>query len=239
MTVLIDLVAHIGQFPNEEMEASVIAGMITASVMGDISHPEAETWAERALEIAELPPTITFKVNAIISLFIHRLIYTSVQEALPLLVRLQHLSRYPYAQPFSSIIFWSAQTYYNLFSGLHREMMAAVNEGLKISRETGAHFADGCFYIHAAMGLIDRLDLKGAEEWMEKMSPGVEQLSNGERAFYHVHRARIAFIRKDLKQASYEGKRALDYAQKIQYGLNHGCCPIDAGPDFQPNGKTG
>ena len=113
--VLIDLVAPIGQFPNEEMEASVIAGMITASVMGDISHPEAETWAERALEIAELPPTITFKVNAIISLFIHRLIYTSVQEALPLLVRLQHLSRYPYAQPFSSIIFWSAQTYYYPF----------------------------------------------------------------------------------------------------------------------------
>ena len=52
------------------------------------------------------------------------------------------------------------------------------------------------------------------------MSPGVEQLSSGERAFYHVHRARIAFIRKDLKQASYEGKRALDYSQKIQYGLS-------------------
>ena len=218
-TVLIDLVAHIGKFPNEEMEASVIAGMITASRMGNISHPEAETWARRALEIAELPPTITFKVNAIISLFLHRLIYTSLPESLPLLVRLQQLSRYPFAQPFSSIIFWSAQTYYNLFSGLHGEMMAAVNEGLKISRETGAHFADGFFYIHAAMSLIDRLDLKGAEEWMGKMSPRVEQLSNGERAFYHIHLARISFIRKDLDQAAYEGKRALDYAQKIQYGL--------------------
>jgi LuxR family maltose regulon positive regulatory protein len=217
--VLIGLVAHIGQFPNEEMEASVIAAMITASRMGNISHPEAETWAKRALEIAELPPTITFKVNAIISLFLHRLIYTSVPEALPLLVRLQQLSRYPFAQPFSSLIFWSAQTYYNLFSGLHREMIAAVNEGLKISRETGAHFADGFFYIHAAMGLIDRLDLKGAEGWMEKMSPGVEQLSNGERAFYHIHLARIAFIRKDLDQASYEGKLALEHAEKIQYGL--------------------
>ena len=80
-SVLDDLVAPIGQFPNEEIEASVIAGMITASIMGDISHPEADTWAERALEIAELPPTISLKVNAIISLFIHRLIYTSVQEA--------------------------------------------------------------------------------------------------------------------------------------------------------------
>ena len=45
-------------------------------------------------------------------------------------------------------------------------------------------------------------------------------MSSGERAFYHVNRARIAFIRKDLKQASYEGKRALDYSNKIQYGLN-------------------
>ena len=49
--------------------------------------------------------------------------------------------------------------------------MTAVNEGLKISGETGAHFADGWFYIHMVMGLIDRMDLKGAEEWIEKMSP--------------------------------------------------------------------
>ena len=212
--VLNDVTARIEQYPNEEIKASVIASMIMASVLGTVLHPDVETWAERALEIVELPATVIFKVHAIHFLLWYRLLYRGARGTLPLFRRLEILSRYPYAQPLSSITFRAAQVQYNLGTGLHHELMDGVNKGLAISRETGVHVQDLWLRLHAIMSLLNRRDLKSAEAWIEKMSPMVEQLPNWVRTVYHGQLARMALIKKDLDHALSEGKQSLYFANK-------------------------
>ncbi|HET6461623.1 MAG TPA: BTAD domain-containing putative transcriptional regulator, partial [Syntrophales bacterium] len=208
LNILHDLAAKIDSFPNDEIEASVIASMIAASLFENISHPKAETWEQRLLEIPETPATINLKIHAFHLVFWHRLLYRSAHEALPLLSLLERLSRSRHAQPLHLIVLWCAEVQYYLITGLHYELMQAADEGLKLSQNCGIDIHDKWFHVHALVSFLNRMNCKGAEKLIERMS-SAEYMSTLARSLYNVTLARLALIRGDLDQALYEGKQGL------------------------------
>lgn len=213
--VLNDLAAKVGTFPNEQIEAVVIASMISALKYRELSHPEAEAWERRALDLAETPATINGKIRAILLLSVHQLISRGPYDALPLLHVSQRLARSRNAQTISSIMVRYSEAMHFVVAGLHHECMQAVHEGLKLSRESGVHVMDIGFYLDTATSFLNRMDCKGAQSWFEKATPLVEGSPNWTRYYYHLQFARTALIREDLSQALYHGKKALDHAQKL------------------------
>jgi LuxR family maltose regulon positive regulatory protein len=213
--VLNDLAAEVGIFPNEEIEAVVIASMIIALKFREISHPEAETWERRTLALAETPATINTKIHAILYLFWHQLVSRGPYDALPLLHVLQRLARSRNALTLSSIIVRHAEAMYFVVAGLHNECMQAIHDGLKLSHESGVHIMDIWFYTYAATSFLNRMDCKCAQAWFEKMAPMVESWPNWPRFLYHAQSARAALIREDLSQALYHGKQAIAHAHKV------------------------
>jgi DNA-binding SARP family transcriptional activator len=213
--VLNDLASKFGTFPNEEIEASIIASIIMALRFGEISHPEAEAWERRALDLAEIPATINAKIHAILYLFWNRLVSRGPYDALPLLHVLQRLAHSRYVQTLGSIIVRHTESMYFVVEGSHNECMQAIQDGLKLSRESGIHIIDMWFYTYAVTSYLNNMDQKGAQAWFEEMAPMVESWPNWPRFLYHGQSARAALIRKDLSQTLYHGKQALDHAHKV------------------------
>jgi DNA-binding SARP family transcriptional activator len=209
--VLNDLAVRTGAFPNEEIEASVIAGLITASKLREITSFESEIWDQRAMKIPETHATITTKVQAIHCVFWHRLLNSGPLDALPLLHELRRLSRLPEAPPMIHITAQAAEVQYHFSSGLHDELIAAAQKGLDISKKTGVHIEDMWFVIHTASSFVSRMDYKGAKTWFDRIPPMAEGWPNWAKAIYHLQLMRMALIRKEHNQALIEAKLSLDY----------------------------
>jgi LuxR family transcriptional regulator, maltose regulon positive regulatory protein len=212
--VLNDLALRAGPFPNEEIEASVIAGLVTAAILREKNSNEFEVWEQRALNIVETPSTINMKAQALRFIFWRRLLWKGSYEALPLLNELRCLSQLRWAPPLLSIVVQSAEVQFQLCTGLQDQLMAAVRKGLEISAKTGIHIEDMWFCVHAVSCLVGGMDLKCAQTWLDKIPPMAEGWPNWAKAVYHLQMMRIALIRKKHEQAVYEGKRSLDFATK-------------------------
>jgi ATP/maltotriose-dependent transcriptional regulator MalT/DNA-binding SARP family transcriptional activator len=211
--ILNDLAAGIEKFPDEEGEALLIASMVVAIRGGDISHPDAEIWGERALAIKETSTTINSKIQALCYLFWHQLNNKGVNDVLPLFRLLQRLSRSRHAQSASKIIICFAEVMYHGMSGRHDELLGAVKKGLELSETTGIHIMDMWFHSALPISFLNVMDHKNAYVCFDKVESLVESWPKLTQCLHNGQVARAALIRNDLHEAIHYGKMALDLAQ--------------------------
>jgi len=210
--VLNGLAVKIGHFPDEEIEATVIAGLVTAAILREKSDEEFSHWEQCAFNIQETPSTINMKAQALRFIFWRRLLWKGPYEAQPLLNELHRLSQLRWAQPLLSIVVQSSEVQFDICAGLKDHLIESVEKGLEISARTGIHIEDMWFYIHAAAGLVGGMDLKGAQTWMDKIPPMAEGWPNWAKEVYHLQKMRIALINNKVGEALSEGKLALNFA---------------------------
>ncbi len=201
-------------FPSDEIEASVITAMVTASKLREIEREGTERWERRAMSLPEKPDTILPKFMVVRFLFWDRLINRSTYEASILLNELRRLSRLCEAQPLISITILASEVQYHLNTGLHDELIEAVKKGLETSKKTGVHIEDMWFYSFAVNSSVSHMDYKGAQTWLDRIPHMAKGWPNWAKTQYHLQLMRIALIREEHSQALYEGKLALDFATK-------------------------
>jgi LuxR family maltose regulon positive regulatory protein len=216
--VLNDLALRTGKFPDEEIEAVVVTSLITAAILCEKNTRELDTWERRALNIKENPSTINIKAQALRWAFTRHLLWSGgCHEALPLLHELRRLSQVRGAHPLLSIFAWFAEFQYHTCSGSHKDLVDAAGKVLDISRETGIHTEDMWIYVHTAASFINRLDVEGGLKWLNEIPLMAEGCPNGIKVFYHLQLMRIALIRKEHNQALREGRKALDFANRVGF----------------------
>jgi len=211
--VLNDLALRAGDFPNAEIEATVLAGLVSAAVIREKSAGEFEMWKQRLLNIPDTPFTISAKAWAMLSIFHQRLMRRGCQDALPPLHELQRLSRLPEAPPLVTVIALGSTAMYNGYRGSHNDGREAIRKVLEISRETGIRIFDMFTYVAMAQGCIEHMDLKSAEAWLDRIPPATE-LTNSVRGLYHVGLMRIAVIRKEYSRALQEIEKVLPILER-------------------------
>jgi len=216
--VLNDLALRTGKFPDEEIEAVVVTSLITAAILCEKNARELDTWEQRAFNIKENPSTINIKAQALRWAFTRRLLWSGgCHDALPLLHELRRLSRMRGAHPLLSIFAWFAEFQYHTCSGSHKDLVDAAGKVLDISRKTGIHTEEMWIYVHTAASFINRLDVEGGLKWLNEIPLMAEGCPNGIKVFYHLQLMRIALIRKEHNQALREGKKALDFANRVGF----------------------
>jgi LuxR family transcriptional regulator, maltose regulon positive regulatory protein len=236
-TVLNGLAVKTPVFPNAEIEARVITSLVFASKIRETSAVDMETWAERALHIAESPQTINSKTQALHILFWHCMIHKGAPEAYPLLLELRRLSRLPETQPLISIEAQTAEVAYHLVSGSHDEVITAAQQGLELSRTTGIHIEDMWFYTRAVTSFINKMDIQGAAAWFDHIPPMAAGWPNWSKAIYYRQLMRIALIRGEYQQALVEGKLSLDFATRAGSPLAMASSQLLLAQLFQIMGK--
>jgi DNA-binding SARP family transcriptional activator len=234
--VLNDLAAKIETFPNPEIEALLVVAMVMALTYREIVHPDAETWKQRAINLAETPDTIHLKIQAVNYLYWHQLL-TRGKSALSLLQLLQRLTESHDAQPIALIILQISKVHYFVFLGSNSELIQEVERSLELSIKTGLHLNDMWFYAHAATSFLDCLDHRGAQLWFEKIAPMLEIWPNWLRNLYYLQLMRAALIQGDLPQALKHSEQALIFAVKAgnKYGL--ACTQLVLAQVFHKMGK--
>lgn len=219
--VLNELALKIGEFPDNEIEAVVVSSLISAAILSEKDASEVGKWEQRALNIKENLSTINIKAQALRWAFTRRLLWGGgCNDALPLLNELRRLSKVRGIHPMLSLFTWSAEFKYHTCSGLHKELVYAAEKVLDISKETGIHSEDMWVHVHMAASFVNRLDVEGALSCLNRIPITAEGCPNWIKVFYHLQLMRIALIRKEYNQASIEGKRALDFANR--FGLQEG-----------------
>jgi len=211
--VLNDLALRSDDFPNAEIEVTVLAGLVSAAAIREKSVGELEAWKQRLLNIPDTPFTISAKAWAMLSIFHQRLMRKGCQEALLPLHELQRLSRLPEAPPLVAMIAFGSVSMYNGYRGAHKDGNEAGREVLELSRETGILMFDMFACVGMAQNYIDHLDLKNAEAWLDRIPPAAE-LTNMVRALYHVSLMRIAVIRKEYRRALQEIEKVLPILER-------------------------
>lgn len=207
--VLSDFAARIDPFPDAATEASVVASILMAIAMRDMHRVEIGTWEQRALCIPETPSTIDAKFHALHFAFWYRLMTGNMVDSVFFLEELRRLSRVPEAQPLTFIAAWLLELIYHLYTGLHDEVMNAARKGLNAAKKTGIHVQDTWFYANGIVSLLSRMDLKKAEAWFDKVRADVSDWPNYSKSLYRIQLMRMALIRKEPRQALYEGQMAL------------------------------
>jgi LuxR family maltose regulon positive regulatory protein len=211
--VLRDLIESLGDFPSEESKAAAISSIIMAIGLREMSNIDIGIWEEQILHIKDSPATITAKAHALHFCFWYRMLGKNSSDPLPLLNELRRISRLSGAHPLTTIEAWSAEVQYHLFTGLHSELMKAVKKGLGTAKKTGIHIEDMWFCNHAAVSFLNRMDCKGAQVWLDKITYSAAGLPNWAKCLYRVQLMIIAFIEKNQQYTLYHGQLALDYAQ--------------------------
>jgi len=189
--VLSDLATTAGTFSGE-IEASAVASILMAIAMRDMYQVDTETWERRAMQIVETPSTVNIKFHALHFAFWYRLMIGNVAKALPFLDELRRLSRVRYAQPLTAIGRWLLEMIYHLYTGSHDEVLKAVKKGLDVAKKTGVHVEDMWFYANGIVSLISRMDLEGAQNWLDKIRPGLDDWPNYPKSLYHIQLMRMA-----------------------------------------------
>ena len=81
--VLSDFAAAINPFPDEKIEASVVASILMAIAVRDMHRADLQAWEQRALRIPETPSTINAKFHALHFAFWYRIMIGTAAESLP------------------------------------------------------------------------------------------------------------------------------------------------------------
>ncbi len=90
-----------------------------------------------------------------------------------------------------------------------------MEAGLELAEKTGVHIHDFWFSMQAVVGLLDCLDLEGAQKWFAMMAPSVDYCLPWQKTNYYCHLTRASLIRGDLDQALGHAELTLDLAKRV------------------------
>jgi LuxR family transcriptional regulator, maltose regulon positive regulatory protein len=213
--VLTGLAAHVESFPNDEIEALITAAIVMTSTLRENPCKEAEIWAQRAMALKETPVTINPKIHALYYIFWNKLVAAGPINSHQVLGELQRLSRSPHAHPMALILVCLANVLYYEFQGLHEETIGAVNKGLEFSRKTGIHIHDVWFYLQAAPSFLNRMDVKGARIWLDKLESVIDACPAWAKSGNYFQLALEARILGDLTRALFYAEKLLELDAKV------------------------
>ncbi len=196
-------------FPSLEAELRFTSTILAALLYRQPQHPEFETWAERALSLAESPSFTDLKIQILSRLALYRFHVSDFGRAMLALESLQKLTQSSDATPLTQIYSKNAEAAYYRFTGLHEKCLKATTEGLEISRKTGVHVMDHLLLNHCISSALNVNDYKSAGRLLEKMALSLEVFNPWYIAFYHMNRTREALLRGELGQASLHADLAL------------------------------
>jgi LuxR family maltose regulon positive regulatory protein len=201
LSVFEELTKNANIFPSEKIEARVTSSMFLALATAQPSHPDIEKWADRAITLAEASEDINFKIQIFYQIALYRSLSGNFQKAFLSIDMLRQLTHVRDTSPINLITTRLAESIYYHMTGLYKECLKAVSDGLEVSRDTGVHIVDKMILGNGAVGALQSNDFSTFNTLIEKMALHLSSFSLYEISFYHWLKTREALRRCNLGQA--------------------------------------
>ncbi len=215
MAVLDDAVKSGAAFPSAAVEARVLCSMFTAATLREPHRRNTREWIERGLACAQKAedPNVRIWVGALAAV---SMMWTGLYgKGWALIEAMRRTSQLPGVTPFSLTTLKHVELEYYMFQPDAERALQAMNEGLEITRATGAQtwlFQIISLGYAAALGCND---LDKAEGLARQFAAQEREASRFDRVFWQHFRGWEAMLRKDLMGALQEEKVALRMAIEV------------------------
>lgn len=214
------------KFPSEEIELRFTTATFSSLVYRQPQHPEIETWAERALSLAEGSSNLNLKLQTISTVAIYRVNIGHFAKAFLVINSLKKLSQSRDATPLIRIRLGFIEAAYYRYVGLHEKCLKAVTDGLELSRTTGIHMFDIVLLYHGISSALSVSDSTTAARLLEEMASSLRSFRSFDLCMYHSARTQEALIRGDPSQASLHIEQALKLRMEAGFTFITGWCHI-------------
>ena len=215
IAVVDEAFARGAEFPSPAVEARVACSMFTAATLRQPHRREIRDWIELGLKRSQEAhdPNLRMSVGLLASL---TLMWAGIYErAWSLIEGMRRISQLPGVTPFSLTTLKNVETEYYMLTGQAKECLQSMNEGLEITRATGAHtwlFQLLAYGYGAALGAHD---LETAASLARQFEEQGRLAARFDLVFYHHFRGWEAMLRRDLMRALQEEKAALRMAVEV------------------------
>lgn len=200
-TVVDDLCNGVGFFPNPEIEAWVLSGLMAALGLREIVHPSADEWVERVYDIVENPATMVPKANALHQLFW----FGAMRNGIPAVERawaeLKRMALSRDAHPMVVLTAKRVENSYYQLSGMAGKCIESAKEGLDLAQRHGILFFDFVFMVTQVTSLLDIMDVNGATVILDRLLLSPASRVRHGRAAYLMYRSRAMLINSEPEKA--------------------------------------
>jgi LuxR family transcriptional regulator, maltose regulon positive regulatory protein len=216
IAVLDELLARYPGYPSPEIEARVASGMFVALMYRQPHRADLPRWAKRVHSIVLNAPDAGTQM-LLGNLLVHY--YDSwvgnVAAAEVVIEAVRPRANAAGAGPLARIAWCAMQAGYYWHVGAHEEWRRAVNEGMEITRQTGARFMSSRLDFHAVTGGVLAGDLASAEQHLKSIAAGMTGGRLLYRAHYYYLASLVAFYRKDTLHAVASAREAVALADEV------------------------
>jgi len=224
--VLEELGHRFKEFPSEEIELRFASSLFSALLYRQPQHSEIETWAERALSLAERSLNLNLKLQTISTVAFYRVYVGDFAKALLAINSLRKWSQSKESTPLIQIRLGAIEAAYYRYVGLHEKCLKAVSEGLELSRTTGIHMFDPILLYHGATSALGINDYPVAKRLLEQMTSSLPSYKSYDLCIYHSAKTQEALFQGDLSQALLHIEQATKLRIETGLTLITGWCQI-------------
>ncbi len=219
------LLTEYPEFPSREIEAWVAYGMFTALIYRQPQHPDLPLWEKRLTEI--VLNTQDVKLQTAISsplLIYHAWMTGNLEKVFAIINTLKSISKSRETYPLSFIVWRSFEAGYYWMTASYEACLKAVNEGLKVSEETGIHIWDFMCYLVGAMINMTSGNPDQAQIFLDRMSAVMNPNAYVINGFYYCISMLVSRLQGDVRRAQERAKAAHENALKsgMPWGIAFG-----------------
>lgn len=219
ITVLDEIRTRSPVFPSEDIEARVTYTIFEVLLFRNPMHPDFYRWAERALQIFQKDPEAGLNVEVVFFLVFYCHLTGEFARASILIQTLRESTRSLLKAPPLSLLGWkAAEAFHYWLTGSQDVALEAVNEGLRVSRETGVHHLDYILLGQGISGALSAGDMVTARVFLREMSSVLNTEGRGtqnDKCFYHYLVAWEAMLRRDIPHAIQHAETGLKQCEEL------------------------
>jgi ATP/maltotriose-dependent transcriptional regulator MalT/DNA-binding SARP family transcriptional activator len=226
ISVLEELGRTCKKFPSEEIELRFASAMFSALICRQPQHPEIETWANRAVSLAEGSLDPTLKFQTISTEAAYRISIGDWAKSLLVMNFLKKMAQSKESSPLNQILLAVLEAYYNNLAGLPEKCLKAVSNALELSQTTGIHTFDNAVLYQGVSSALMISDYKMASNFLEQMGSSLSRARPWDVALYHSIKTEEAMFRGDVEQAAHHIELATKMRLEIGFAPITGRCHL-------------
>ncbi len=226
LAVMDGLMAGHAEFPSQEIETRVAAGMLSALLSRQPQRDDLAQWAARLEHIVLMSDHVPSRMMLANNLIFYYLWSGDLAKVSVLIRELKPAHGLAKYDPLTRQMWFVMQAMYAWYAADWATSKQAIVDGLKNAENSGVHILDFYLLAQGVYGGLSLGDPGAAGDYLKRMALiGSPRL--GDKALLHYHEASLAWYRGDYAGAAEHGGQAVKITEEMGWPISQGLCLIE------------
>ena len=213
-------------FPSADVGCQVVSALLMGFTLAGAEASMLESWAARAMSLAENTNDPTVRVMSTSVLLLHYALYGDAGRAAVLVAKLAEREESGPAGFVARVAAKGAMAALAWHQGDLADSLAAAREGIALMADSVVPMWQSALLVFGSLSALEQGDPAQVSRFLKRLSQIAEAGSPLDVSAYHAIRARQAIVRGDLAGALLAIELSLDSARAVGFSWGQGGCLI-------------